>query len=151
MLMSADTVAVIAACRIIYESVPSLSYSFPSVSLRTGPITPQCVIKTGTVVLLELFFQNINKDSDPHSPSLLGAINISSAICWNQHLQLLSWAVEAKQSSSGRTWKTSLPPGCSLSSARQVYSLLIWIKWSHWDQIPQYLKNLPLCIFAFIW
>lgn len=94
-----------------YLQKPSLVLCvlFPLVSLHTGPITQQCVIKTDTVARHILCFQDINKDSDLHPPpSALGAVNLLSAICWNQPLQLLSWTAELRQTSS--VHEAPLPP-----------------------------------------
>lgn len=78
MLIGADSVAAISVCRTVYKS-PCLSYSFPFLS-TLAPSHSSNVIKAETVVLHNLFFQDINKDCDLSTPSLLGAINFSSDI-----------------------------------------------------------------------
>lgn len=78
--------------------------------------------------------------------SFLGAINFSSAACWKQHLQLLSWAAESSQTSSGHEWKTFLPAEPTLSSARQAPQRsrdLQFINMNQMIRFPQYLENSP--------
>lgn len=87
--MRLDTVAVISACELSTKTVPC-----PLKQIRWFDIL--CVSKTLTKIVTSI------------PPSALGAVNLSSAICWNQPLQLLSWTAELRQTSS--VHEAPLPP-----------------------------------------